>query len=163
MTTGLMPGKLLPAFSLQAANRAGVVGLWNYKPRRNLALLFVPEVEQYGRLLDMVADHYSKYGELESETLVISPEPVQQLREFGSRHQVPFPLLHDPENQLRETCLGDEPGGLAVIADRWGEVYGRMKLEASQTAGTESEIRNWLEFVNQQCAECFPPEWPAER
>ena len=153
---------LLPAFSLPAANRQGEISLWDYKPRRNLALLFLQDVSRYRSLLDAIAQHYSDYRELNAEVLVISGQASEQLTPFPFG-ALPFPVLVDNDGELRHKCLGSEEELQAVglIADRWGEVYGRVILQPDRAAADEEELRKWLQFVDLQCAECFPPEWPA--
>jgi peroxiredoxin len=153
---------LLPAFSLPAANRQGEISLRNYKPRENLALLFLQDLSQFASLLNAVAQRYSDYREFNAEVLVISGQASEQLTPFPFG-ALPFPVLVDNDGELRRKCLGSEQEfqAVALIADRWGEVYGRLILQPDRAAADEEELRKWLQFVDQQCEECFPPEWPA--
>jgi peroxiredoxin len=153
---------LLPAFSLPAANRQGEISLRNYKPRENLALLFLQDLSQFASLLNAVAQRYSDYREFNAEVLVISGQASEQLTPFPFG-ALPFPVLVDNDGELRRKCLGSEQEfqAVALIADRWGEVYGRLILQPDRAAADEEELRKWLQFVDLQCEECFPPEWPA--
>jgi peroxiredoxin len=157
------PGMLLPAFSLPEANGEREISLWDYKPRRNLALLFVNDVLQQEPLLHAIAQHYSEYRELNAEVLVISPKASERGSKFQSG-TLPFPILFDKVGELRRKCLGSgtaaDSQSMALIADRWGEVYGKMILREHSAVADEEEIRKWLQFVDMQCEECFPPEWP---
>jgi peroxiredoxin len=154
-------GMLLPWFSLPAANRDGEVSLGDYKPRRNLVVLLLPDVAQFKPLLDRIAARYSDYRELNAEVLVVSSNVGQDQQ---LPRQLPFPLLVDQQSELRRKCLGSEAPArqaTALIADRWGEVHGRVRLDPEAAAAAEDELRDWVQFVDLQCEECFPPEWPA--
>jgi peroxiredoxin len=155
---------LLPPFSLPDANGGRQISLWGYKSRRNLALLFLQEYSRFGSLLNLIAQRYSDYREINAEVLVISPEVPETQTTLPSR-DLPFPILFDKDSEVRRKCLGSEypaeSGAMALIADRWGEVQGRVILHPERAAADAEELRKWLEFVDMQCGECFPPEWPA--
>jgi hypothetical protein len=46
------------------------------------------------------------------------------------------------------------------IADRWGAVFSTKRIEIDHDLPVEAEVREWLEFIELQCEECFPSEWP---
>ena len=46
------------------------------------------------------------------------------------------------------------------VADRWGAIFRTRNIEKAQDLPAEAEIRDWLEFIELQCEECFPSEWP---
>ncbi|HSB75204.1 MAG TPA: hypothetical protein VLC12_06095, partial [Terriglobales bacterium] len=51
---------------------------------------------------------------------------------------------------------------LAVyITDRFGQVFAAFRTGLGEPAPGVDDILGWLEFINRQCPECFPPEWPA--
>ncbi len=164
MQSGLGRGNLLPAFSLAAANRERPVSLWDYKPRRNLALVFIPQARGWDELLRAIGSHWAEYAELEAEVLVVVPEAVEGMEEIARRYA--FPILSDPDGDLWRRCVGgasdlSSANATALVADRWGEVYGRVLLDRAEAAAGERQIREWLELIAIQCPECFPPEWPA--
>lgn len=37
---------------------------------------------------------------------------------------------------------------------------GRASAAAGDNLPSVADVLNWLEFVNAQCPECEPPEWP---
>jgi hypothetical protein len=45
------------------------------------------------------------------------------------------------------------------VADRWGTIFSTRSIEKAQDLPAEAEIRDWLEFIELQCEECFPSEW----
>jgi hypothetical protein len=44
--------------------------------------------------------------------------------------------------------------------DRFAEVFGAYRSRDGQSLPTTAEVLSWLEFINSQCPECEPPEWP---
>ena len=46
------------------------------------------------------------------------------------------------------------------ITDRFGEVFAVFRESEKQAMPSVQEILGWLSFVNSQCPECSPPEWP---
>jgi hypothetical protein len=45
------------------------------------------------------------------------------------------------------------------VTDPYGEVFAAWRTLAGDASPTAQEILDWLEFINRQCPECFPPEW----
>jgi hypothetical protein len=52
------------------------------------------------------------------------------------------------------------PAMAVYITDRFGEVFAVFRESEKQAMPSVEEILGWLEFVNSQCPECSPPEWP---
>ena len=46
------------------------------------------------------------------------------------------------------------------VTDRFGEVFATFRESEKQAMPSVQEILGWLDFVNSQCPECSPPEWP---
>jgi hypothetical protein len=46
------------------------------------------------------------------------------------------------------------------VTDRFGEVFATFRESEKQAMPGVQEILEWLTFVNSQCPECSPPEWP---
>lgn len=46
------------------------------------------------------------------------------------------------------------------ITDRFGEVFAAFQNTDLGSLPSAHEIIGWLEFIEQQCEECSPPEWP---
>ena len=53
------------------------------------------------------------------------------------------------------------PATAIYITDRFGEVFAVYRAAEGQTMPDAQEIVTWLAFINSQCPECSPPEWPA--
>ena len=80
------------------------------------------------------------------------------------RLKLPFVVLSDGDGRIhREVGASDEQGHVAAAAyviDRYGETFAIYRTRDGQALPSAVDILNWLEFVNSQCPECEPPEWP---
>jgi peroxiredoxin len=169
-TAKLNAGQLLPLFRLSAANRHGQFGSWDYKQHRNLALLFFRSVEcrKCRQLLREIAAHYGEYQQMEAEVLAISADEIDRLRQLAQDLALPFPVLTDSDGRVTDLYLKQTeqaaetaaPEVAVFVADRWGAIFTRKIAEEEHDLPAEAEIREWLEFIELQCEECFPSEWP---
>ena len=165
----LRTGQLIPNFRLSAANRDGQVGPWDYKQHRNLVLIFFrsPLCLKCKQLLREIAVHYGDYEEKEAEVLAISTEEIGCLRQLAQDLALPFPVLSDSDGKVTDLYLkhpeqiADKTFDVAIfVADRWGAVFSTKRIEIDHDKPVEAEVREWLEFIELQCEECFPSEWP---
>lgn len=165
----LKTGQLVPNFRLPAANRDGQVGPWDYKQHRNLVLIFFrsAECQKCKQLLREIAKHYGDYEQKEAEVLAISTDELDGLRQLAQDLALPFPLLSDSDGKVTDLYLKhpeqivDKTFDVAIfIADRWGAVFSIKGIEIDHDLPVEAEVREWLEFIELQCEECFPSEWP---
>jgi peroxiredoxin len=162
----LKPGRVIPLFRLPSANRSQNIGPWDYKQHKNLVLFFFhsPRCAPCRQLLGDLAKGYPEYPQLNAEVLAISRAEVEELRQLQRELDLPFPLLSDMDGKVLIAYLGEAAGGPhetgVFVADRYGALYtGATAADADALPG-ESEIRDWLSFIEIQCPECFPPEWP---
>lgn len=169
-TSKFSTGHLIPNFRLSAANRLGQVGPWDYKQHRNLVLIFFRTLEclKCKQLLREISEHYGEYQQMEAEVLAISSDEIDCLRQLAQDLALPFPVLSDRGGGVTDLYLkhieqrGDRAAFEAAIfvADRWGAVFSIRIIEKDHDLPAEAEIRDWLEFIELQCEECFPSEWP---
>ena len=76
----------------------------------------------------------------------------------------PFDVVADPGGTVRHKlsfCDSGEPRLTVFITDRWGEVVFACRTGRGDPAPGVADLLDWLRFVDQQCPECFPSEWPA--
>ena len=169
-TAQFSAGQLAPQFRLSAANRDGRLGPSDYKQRRNLVLIFFRSVDclKCRQLLREIAAHYGEYQQMEAEVLAISADKINHLRQLAQDLELPFPVLMDSDGivselHLKQTEQFAETAALdaaILIADRWGAIFARKSVEKDRDLPAEAELREWLEFIEMQCEECFPSEWP---
>lgn len=78
--------------------------------------------------------------------------------------EVTFPVLVDPEGRLHHlTGILNEGGGSPIamyITDRFDEVFAMFRESEKQAILAVEEILKWVAFMNSQCPECSPPQWP---
>jgi len=167
-TAQLSTGQLIPDFRLSAANRDGEFGPWDYKQHRNLVLMFFRSVESANckQLLREIREHYVEYQEKETEVLVISTDEMDRLRQLTQDLALPFPVLSDTGGSVTDLYLKNTQRAESAnveaaifVTDRWGEIFICKTVEKDSELVAEAEIREWLEFIELQCEECFPSEW----
>ncbi len=136
------------------------VRLSDYRGRSNLILIFNARSKDCVALVRDLASQCSNLHEQQAEVLVI-------VLRGGVRNdlpQLPFAVLSDTEGTV-QADYGLQSGNDSVsgifIADRFGELAASYIGPAVANA-TSASILKWLEFVNSQCPECEPPEWPLE-
>jgi peroxiredoxin len=166
----LSPGQLIPNFRLWAANQPRQVGPWDYKQHRNLVLIFFRSLECFKckELLREISEHYHEYQQMEAEVLAISCDEIDSLRQVAQELALPFPVLSDSKGEVTDLFVKpiEHPGDTAAfetaifVADRWGAIFSTRIIERDHDLQVEVEIRDWLEFIELQCEECFPSEWP---
>ena len=168
-TAQLSTGQLIPNFRLSAVNRDGQVGPWDYKQHRNLVLIFFRSAQcrRCQELLRAIAEHYRDYKQKEAEVLAISTDERDHLRRLAEDLALPFPMLSDGDGRVTSLYRKHTEGiveaaveAAIFVADRWGAIFTSKSVENDRDLPAEAEIREWLEFIELQCEECFPPEWP---
>jgi len=140
------------------------IWLSEYRGRSNLVVVVADDRTETTTLLRSLASQYTKFKAEESEVLAIVSLSPQHASEMSQRLGIPFPILIDEESRIHsEFGAVDERGDAAAvyITDRFGEVFGVYRTRDRQSLPDITEIVNWLEFINSQCPECEPPEWPA--
>lgn len=70
-----------------------------------------------------VADRYEAFRSRGAEVVSIVPEPVENVREWQTRYELPYPLLADPDAEVGDTY--DQPVRYGVLG-RVSDFFGRM-------------------------------------
>lgn len=159
---------LIPSFQLQAINRDATISPWDYKQHQSLAILLFHDstCAACRDLLLNIAQHYSAYRTCDTEVLAIAtnhqPDTILSLQQFAQQHTIPFPILWDQQKTVQQAYFGEvadsSPVGI-FICDRFCELYMQAVADDADQLPTEAEIRSWVEFVDMECPECFPPSW----
>jgi peroxiredoxin len=95
--------------------------------------------------------------------LVIATKPVRLAETV--KWQNDFCLLAIDENCELHRALGatdnvQNPIPTIYVTDRFGEVFAAFQTVEIASLPSADEIIRWLEFIERQCEECSPPEWP---
>lgn len=134
----------------------------DYRGVSNLVVMFAGSEKTSPKLVAEMTRHYSELRDEEAQILAI----VARTRDAAATLNLgaPFPILIDQDGGVhREFGAADEDGRpvpAIYITDQYGEVFGSFRTAIGQALPDLREILNWLEFVNSQCPECEPPEWP---
>lgn len=131
--------------------------LSQFRGRSNLVMFFVAQAD-VTRLLDQLLSARSALEANTARVLVIGSKPLSH--KFDSEE---FQWADDPKLLLHRQlgALNDnaQPVATVYITDRFGEVFAAFRESAQQHLPDAKEVIAWLEFINQQCEECSPPEW----
>lgn len=159
-------GHVLRNFALlSAAGRE--VQLSDYRGRANLVLVLAGArgSEPDLALLQELSLHQAQVLEQEAQVLAILYCAREQARIIRQRAAFPFVVLADSAGAVHRSLGALDQGGapcLAVyVTDRYAEVFAAWRAALGEAVPGAQKIVNWLEFINRQCPECFPPEWPA--
>lgn len=159
-------GQVLRNFALLSA--AGKqVQVSDYRGRANLVLVLAgargsePDLS----LLQQLSALQAQVLEQEAQVLAVLYCTREQAQIIKQRARLPFVVLADCEGAVHRSLGALDPEGaprLAVyVTDRYAEVFAAWRTLLGEAVPGAQEIVSWLEFINRQCPECFPPEWPA--
>ena len=127
MAKPLCAGDSIPAIALPDAD--GVEHRSDQLAGRPLVLFFYPKDDTPGCTAEVCAfrDSYSDLQALGAEVWGVSGDDAASHRRFVERHRLPFPLLVDRGNNLRQSfgvpsVLGLLPGRVTYVIDGQGIV-----------------------------------------
>lgn len=116
-------GQAAPDFTLEA-NENQTISLSSYRGK-NVVLYFYPKDMTPGCTTEACdfRDYHPKFKQLDTVVLGISPDSVKSHDKFVAKHELPFPLLADPEHRVAEAY------GVWVLKKMYGREY--MGIERS--------------------------------
>ena len=127
MAQALQSGDRAPLIALQDQN--GVERRSDQLAGKSLVLFFYPKDDTPGCTMDACAfrDSYADLQALGAEVWGVSGDNAGSHQRFASRHNLPYPLLVDQNNQLRKAfgvpgVLGLLPGRVTYVIDGEGVV-----------------------------------------
>jgi peroxiredoxin Q/BCP len=121
-------GDKAPDFTLPSQMGDNVT-LSEYLGKKNIVLYFYPKDESPGctREACKFRDRYEVFTNLGAEVLGISSDSLESHKSFATHHGLPFILLSDADNKVRElygvpSSMGIIPGRVTYIIDKKGIV-----------------------------------------
>lgn len=127
MARALAPGDPIPAIALMDAE--GTLRRSDQLAGRPLVLFFYPKDDTPGCTAEACAfrDSYADLRALGAEVWGVSSDDAASHRRFAERHRLPYPLLVDSGNSLRQafgvpSVLGLLPGRVTYVIDGEGIV-----------------------------------------
>lgn len=156
-------GHRFPDFEfIEASGRA--IRLSDYRGRLNLVLVFADEGEAARKLLGELAGRYAEIRSQQAEILAVAEASSRDCAQVKARLNLPYAILPDEDGRVhREAGASDgqgRPAAAVYVTDRYGEVFAAYRTDDGQALPGAEEILSWLAFINIQCPECEPPEWP---
>jgi len=127
LAQALQSGDRAPLIALQDQN--GVERRSDQLAGKSLVLFFYPKDDTPGCTMEACAfrDSYADLQALGAEVWGVSGDNAGSHQRFASRHNLPYPLLVDQNNQLRKAfgvpgVLGLLPGRVTYVIDSEGVV-----------------------------------------
>lgn len=105
------------------------VNLSEYFGKKNIVLYFYPKDESPGCTKEACSfrDNYQELTSLGAEVIGVSAQSVESHIKFATHHGLPFILLSDKDNKIRElygvhSSMGILPGRVTFVIDKTGVV-----------------------------------------
>jgi peroxiredoxin len=156
-------GQLIRDFELTSTD-GRKISLSDYRGRSNLLLVFADGRSRSLKFLTGAAKGYDKIQEEQAEVLAVVQGTSGKAARVKDEARAKFPVLVDKDGRIHRLLGAQDRRGqpeMAVyVTDRFGEVFAAFRESEKQAMPSVQEILEWLEFVNSQCPECSPPEWP---
>jgi len=160
-------GQLIRDFTL-ISSLGQPISLSDYRGRSNLVLIFAGGEDGSSdiKILAEIATDYAGFLDEQTQVLAIVQCTRERAARIKAETNLPFPLLVDEDGRIhRDTGAADkygQPATAIYITDRFSEVFAVYRAAEGQTMPEVREIVTWLSFINSQCPECAPPEWPVQ-
>ncbi len=140
------------------------VRLSDYRGRANLVVIATDGQPETAKLLSDAAGRDQDIQNEEAEVLAVLHATRDHAVALKQRLNLPYPVLADSDGRLHRGLGAIDSQGrdsaAVFVTDRFGEVFGIYRTAGGQPLPGIADVLDWLEFVNAQCPECEPPEWP---
>lgn len=128
----------------------------------SLVMIFAASQNLTAFLADLCS-RKSALTEHNGRVLVVAENPGQFAAESNSQNDFCL-LAMDAEGDLHRALGATDSAHIPIptiyITDRFGEVFAAFQNPNPAALPDAKEIIHWLEFIERQCEECSPPEWP---
>jgi peroxiredoxin Q/BCP len=121
-------GDTAPDFTLTSQTGASV-SLKDFRGQQNVIVYFYPKDDTPGCTAEACAfrDSYEVFKDAGAEVIGISDDSQQSHEKFASKHQLPFTLLSDTGNKVRQlygvpATMWIMPGRVTYVIDQQGVV-----------------------------------------
>jgi peroxiredoxin Q/BCP len=148
-------GDKAPDFTLPSQMGDNVT-LSEYFGKKNVVLYFYPKDESLGctREACTFRDSYDVFTNLGAEVLGLSGQSVKSHKSFATHHGLPFLLLSDVDNKVRQlygvpATIGIIPGRVTYIIDKKGVVRHVFNSQFQPEKHVE-EAKQVLEKLNEE-------------
>ena len=156
------PGCLIRDFTLMSS-RGENLGISSFRSRSNLAVVFPGISDAMLAFAGEAVRHASEFSEQDTTVLVVVPHGPESEAIAAAGNSPVIVLYDETHHAYRLSGAMDEsarPIPVVYLTDRFGEIAETYVAPDRQMPPSVAEILSALEFLNYQCPECEPPEWP---
>jgi peroxiredoxin len=158
-------GYRLRDFSL-CSSEGRDIGISDYRGRSNLVLIFGGVPETSAAYLEVLSQHSSAVHDEGAEVLAVLECTREAAINLKQASGLLFPVLADIDTWVhRQFGAHDASGRSAAalyVADKFGQVLlADAKVKMNLPPDMEDIVKT-LQFIEGQCPECEPPEWPLQ-
>lgn len=156
------PGFMIRDFTLTSSGGESI-RISGFRGRSNLAVVFPGYSDAMRVFLAELVRHGCDFSDQDTTALVVVPHGPE-VRAIPTPANSPIVVLYDETHRVyRLSGAIDEDGRpmpLVYLTDRFGEIVSTYVAPGHSMPPGVDEMLSTLEFVNHQCPECEPPEWP---
>lgn len=156
------PGFMIRDFTLTSSHGEDV-RISSFRGGSNLAVVFPGYSDAMCVFLEDLVRHVHELSVQDTTIVVVVPHGPEE-RELPIANDSPLLVLYDEAHAVyRSSGATDESGRpipLVYLTDRFGEIVSAYVAPSHTMPPSFEEILSTFEFVNHQCPECEPPEWP---
>ena len=149
-------GDRAPNFNLPS-QMGDNVALSEFLGKKNIVLYFYPKDESPGCTKEACTfrDSYEELTNLDAEVLGVSGQSVDSHKSFATHYGLPFILLSDKENQVRQlygvpSTMGIIPGRVTYIIDKKGMVRHIFNSQTQAQRHVEEAKKTLLELEKEE-------------
>ncbi|MDQ1281345.1 MAG: thioredoxin-dependent peroxiredoxin [Thermoproteota archaeon] len=149
-------GDKAPDFTLPS-QMGDSVALSEFLGKKNIVLYFYPKDESKGCTKEACTfrDSYDALTNLGAEVLGVSSQSVESHKSFATHYGLPFILLSDVDNKVRElygvpSTMGILPGRVTYIIDKRGIVRHIFNSQSHPELHVEEAIKILNEIKQEQ-------------
>lgn len=156
------PGFMIRDFAL-VSDHGEHTRLSSFRGRSNLIVVFPGYSEAMRFFLEDVMRHGHEFSEQDTTVIAVVPYAPEE-QGTPTANGSPILVLDDKTHAVYRlsgaTDENGQPVPLVYLTDRYGEIVLTYVAPSHCMPPSVEEILSKLEFVNYQCPECEPSEWP---
>ena len=133
------------------------VPLSEFFGKKNIVLYFYPKDETRGCIKEACTfrDNYEQLTSLGAEVLGVSGQSVESHKSFATHYGLPFILLSDKDNKVRElygvpSTMGIIPGRVTYIIDKKGIVKHIFSSQSQAQQHVEEAKKTLMEIEKEE-------------
>jgi peroxiredoxin len=138
--------------------------LSGYRGHSNMVIVFTGESDSAAELLSELRRRQRDLATKETRILAIVAGSQQRASELKHALHLDFELLVDVDGSVHHSMGAEDLSELLLpavfVTDPFGEVFAAYKAGQGKSLPGVEEILGWIDFINRQCPECGPLEWP---